>query len=205
MLLTKKRGGIPLELSQYKPRSALVTKTTEILKPRFPVIDAHNHLGSDFGGGWDTKPISILLDLLDEAGVRLYADLDGGWGEDVLQRHLEHFKQPAPERFRVFGGVNWAAWPEHGDGFPEWAAQRLRIQAGWGAEGLKIWKPFGLSVRDHKGSLVSVDDARLDPIWQTAAVRSSCREAIYLRRKPAPAWLRCEGLWSGQPAFCATA
>lgn len=158
-----------MDLSQYRPRSALVTKTTEILKPRFPVIDAHNHLGSDFGGGWDQKPISSLLDVLDEAGVRLYVDLDGGWGEDVLKRHLEHFKQPAPERFCVFGGVNWAAWPEHGDGFPEWAAQRLRVQAGWGAEGLKIWKPFGLHVRDHQGGLVSVDDARLDPIWRTAA------------------------------------
>ena len=42
-------------------------------------------------------------------------------------------------------------------------------QAGRGAEGLKIWKPFGLRVRDQQDELVAVDDARLDPIWATAA------------------------------------
>ena len=34
-----------------------------------------------------------------------------------------------------------------------------------GAQGLKIWKDFGLHVRDQNGSLVRVDDHRLDPLW----------------------------------------
>jgi len=34
---------------------------------------------------------------------------------------------------------------------------------------VKIWKPFGLQVKDHHGNLVGVDDERLDPIWETAA------------------------------------
>jgi predicted TIM-barrel fold metal-dependent hydrolase len=55
-----------------------------------------------------------------------------------------------------------------GDAFPEWAAGRLRVQKEAGAQGLKIWKPFGLHVKDHKGQLVKVDDARLIPIWETA-------------------------------------
>jgi predicted TIM-barrel fold metal-dependent hydrolase len=33
---------------------------------------------------------------------------------------------------------------------------------------VKIWKPFGLQVRDHLNALVPVDDARLDSIWQMA-------------------------------------
>jgi predicted TIM-barrel fold metal-dependent hydrolase len=33
---------------------------------------------------------------------------------------------------------------------------------------LKIWKPFGLHVQDHKGKLVKVDDIRLSPIWEMA-------------------------------------
>ena len=155
-------------LSDYKPRSAMTTKTTRILKPRFKVIDAHNHLGDPFGGGWDKKPVSRLLDNLDEANVQVYVDLDGGWGEDILHRHLDYFKAAAPERFRVFGGVDWSKWADHGSRFPEWAADRLRLQAARGAEGLKIWKPFGLHVKDHLGNLVRVDDERLDPIWSTA-------------------------------------
>jgi predicted TIM-barrel fold metal-dependent hydrolase len=39
----------------------------------------------------------------------------------------------------------------------------------WGAQGLKIWKNFGLKVRDPEGNLVSVDDPRLDPLWGTTA------------------------------------
>jgi predicted TIM-barrel fold metal-dependent hydrolase len=33
---------------------------------------------------------------------------------------------------------------------------------------LKIWKGFGLTVRDHHGDLVKVDDPRLQPLWETA-------------------------------------
>ncbi len=157
-----------LYLKDFRPRPRLVVRETPIVKPRFPVIDAHNHLGEPFGGGWDKRPVPELLDVLDESGVRLLVDLDGGWGEDILNTHLDKFKAAAPDRFRVFGGVDWSAWPEQAGRFPEWAAGRLRQQAARGAEGLKIWKPFGLHVRDQQSQLVVVDDARLDPIWQTA-------------------------------------
>jgi predicted TIM-barrel fold metal-dependent hydrolase len=158
-----------ITLREYRPQARLVTKTTIVAKPRFPVIDAHNHLGQPFGGGWDERPLSELLDRLDEANIATYVDLDGGWGEDILRRHLDYFKQGAPDRFLVFGGVDWQQWPQQGDRFGDWAAGRLREQARWGAEGLKIWKPFGLHVKDPQGQLAAIDDARLDPIWWTAA------------------------------------
>lgn len=156
-------------LKDFKPRPKLVTRATCVEQPRYPVVDAHNHLGEDFGGGWDQKPVSELLDMLDSAGVRLLVDLDGGWGEAILKRHLEHFKAAAPQRFRVFGGVDWNQWDSHGDGFGDWAAERLRVQAGWGAGGVKIWKGLGLTVRDQHGERVAIDNVRLAPIWQTAA------------------------------------
>ena len=157
-----------MELEKFRPRPALVSKITTIRQPCFPVIDVHNHLAEPFGGGWDQKPLEELLATLDAANVRAYVDLDGGWGEEILQRHLDYFKAPAPERFWIFGGVDWEKWPEMGDHFPEWAAGRLRQQARWGAQGLKIWKSFGLHVRDQRGELVKVDDPRLEPIWQMA-------------------------------------
>ncbi len=155
-------------LADFRPRSQLIHRSTQVVKPRFPVIDAHNHLGELFGGGWNKRPISELLDLLDEAGVVAYVDLDGGWGEDILNAHLDHFKAKAPQRFQIFGGVDWSKWASKGVGFSEWAAGRLRIQKERGAQGLKIWKGFGLHVRDHDGELVKVDDPRLIPIWETA-------------------------------------
>lgn len=158
-----------LPLADFRPQSKLVVPTTTITKPRFPVIDAHNHLGETFGGGWINRPVSELLDCLDAAGVVALVDLDGGWGEAILERHLDHFKAAAPERFVHFGGVAWDKWAELGNRFPDWVAQRLHAQARRGAEGLKIWKPFGLHVRDSAGQLVAIDDTRFDPIWATAA------------------------------------
>ena len=133
-----------MELSRYRPQAKLVTSATRVEKPRFPACDAHNHLGETFGGGWDRRPLSELLDLLDEAGIVCLVDLDGGWGEHLLHAHLDHFKQPAPERFQVFGGIDWTQWPEKGNAFPDWAAARLRAQQARGAQGLKIWKNLGL-------------------------------------------------------------
>jgi predicted TIM-barrel fold metal-dependent hydrolase len=158
-----------LPLDQYVPRSKLVLPQTHVERPRFPVIDAHNHFGETFGGGWINRPVSELIDVMDEADVRVIVDLDGGWGETVLERHLDRFRAAHPDRFIHFGGVDWSRWPDHGDGFGEWAAARLHDQVRRGAQGLKIWKPFGLSVRDHRGDLVAVDDRRLDPVWATAA------------------------------------
>lgn len=158
-----------MQLEEYRPRSMLVTKETVIQHPRFPVVDAHNHLAEPFGGGWERKPLSELLDRLDQARVRLYVDLDGGWSEELFHNHLDLFKARAPERFKIFGGVTWSRWPEFGAGFPEWAAGQLSSQKSRGAEGIKIWKNFGLKVKDENGNLVRVNDARLDPVWETAA------------------------------------
>ncbi|HEX7434880.1 MAG TPA: amidohydrolase family protein [Anaerolineaceae bacterium] len=155
-------------LEEFKPKSKLVTRQTRVMVPRFPVVDAHDHLGPEFGGDWLHRPIGELLAVLDEANVRTYVDLDGGWGEEILNTHLDFFKSAAPERFKVFGGVDWSAWQAKGDHFGEWAASRFRAQAARGADGLKIWKPLGLSVRDQHQALVSVDDPRLDPIWAAA-------------------------------------
>ncbi len=157
-----------MELSEFRPRPALVTKETVITKPRFPVFDAHNHCMPGFGGGWDQRPVPALLDVLDEAGVTHLLDLDGMWGEDVLDAHLKHFKEADPERFIIFGGVDWSKWDEHGDRFGEWAAERLRAQVQRGAQGVKAWKNLGLLVKDQRGELVRVSDPRLDPLWQMA-------------------------------------
>jgi predicted TIM-barrel fold metal-dependent hydrolase len=158
-----------MQLEEFRPRSALVAKQSYVERPRFPVIDAHNHLAEPFGGGWDRKPLSQLLDILDQADVYLYVDLDGGWGEEILNSHINYFKASAPNRFKIFGGVDWDQWPAKGKAFPKWAANRLRVQKERGAEGLKIWKGFGLTVRDQHGKLAAVDDPRLDSIWQAAA------------------------------------
>ena len=162
--LSQKRD---LYLGEFKPKAKLVVKETHVEVPRFPVVDAHIHLGPPFGGSWSEQPVERLLEAMDAAHVKAVIDLDGGWGEDILDKHLAHFKEQAPERFVHFGGVDWAQWETQGDSFGEWAAEHFRKQVERGAQGLKIWKPFGLHVKDQRGELVAVDDERLEPLWET--------------------------------------
>jgi len=157
-----------LYLSDFKPHPQLVVKETQINQPKYKVIDAHNHLGEQFGGGWCHRPVDELLEVLDEARVEVLIDLDGGWGELILHARLDKFKAAEPQRFAFFGGVDWLQWIDQGDRFGEWAAKRFRAQVARGAQGLKVWKDFGLRVKDQHGNLVPVDDERLNPLWAEA-------------------------------------
>ncbi len=157
-----------MKLLDFAPHSKLQVKNMNIQKPRFPVIDAHNHINTVFNPS-DKISVGELLANMDEAGVKVFVDLDGGWGEDILQSHLDTYKSAAQDRFLHFGGVDWSQWPDKAGKFGEWAATRLRKQVSWGAQGLKIWKNFGLKICDPEGVLVSLNDPRLDPVWGTAA------------------------------------
>ncbi len=156
-----------LALADFRPRSSLRVARTAVPRPRFPVIDAHNHLGAAFGGDWATRPPGELLPILDEAGVELVVDLDGGQG-DALSREIDRWQAPRPDRFAVFAGLDYASWASDA-AFGQTEAERLRDSARRGARGLKVWKLLGLRARDVDGRLVAVDDPRLDPLWATAA------------------------------------
>lgn len=155
-----------MELKNYRPKPSLVVRRSEVNAPRYPIIDAHNHLAF---GGWDKRPIQELLDQMNRLQVAGFVDLDGGWGEEILYRHLDLLKSADARRFRVFGGFDWQQWPARGDEFIPWALERMREQARRGADGFKVWKDLGLRVRDHTGALVAVDDPRLDVLWVEAA------------------------------------
>lgn len=156
-----------IALADYRPRTALRLPRHDVLRPRFPAIDAHNHLGSDFGGDWSGRSADDLLSTLDEAGVEALIDLDGGFG-DPLSREIERWQAPAPGRLVVFAGLDYDGWASD-PGFGESEARRLHDSAARGARGLKVWKLLGLRARDPAGRLVAVDDERLDPLWSTAA------------------------------------
>lgn len=156
-----------LRLTDFQPRASLRIPTHEVDRPRFPAIDAHNHLGPVFGGDWSTRPSDELIATLDEAGVETLVDLDGGQGAD-LSRAIERWPSAHPDRVVVFAGLDYPTWASD-PAFGETEAQRLRDSAARGARGLKVWKLLGLRARDPGGRLIAVDDVRLDPLWATAA------------------------------------
>ncbi len=159
--------GDALRLADFRPRSSLRVPAHEVRRPKFPVVDAHNHLGTAFGGDWAVRPPRELIATLDEAGIETIVDLDGGQG-DALSAEIERWQAAYPGRVAVFAGLDYEAWGRDLR-FGEAEADRLRDSAARGACGLKIWKLLGLRARDPEGRLVAVDDPRLDPLWAAAA------------------------------------
>ena len=156
-----------MHLADYRPRSRLRVPISSIEQPRFGVVDAHNHLGPEFSRGWGARPVGEVLAAMDEAGVEIVVDLDGGQGA-LLEEHLHRYQRPYPDRFLVFAGLAYEEWASH-PSFGAMEARRLEQAVDRGARGLKVWKTLGLVARDEAGDRVPVDDARLDPLWETAA------------------------------------
>jgi predicted TIM-barrel fold metal-dependent hydrolase len=156
-----------LRLADYRPRPTLRVPVHEVRLPRYPVVDAHNHLGSAFGGDLATRPPAELITTLDTAGVEMIVDLDGGQG-DALSAEINRWQTAYPDRVAVFAGLDYEAWAADSS-FGETEAGRLQDSAARGARGLKVWKLLGLRARDSAGRLVAVDDPRLDPLWAAAA------------------------------------
>jgi predicted TIM-barrel fold metal-dependent hydrolase len=147
------------------PKPMLVVESHEILRPRFRAIDAHNHLGRSFGGEWAKRSTQELKDVLDESGIEAVVNLDGGFADDFY-RELDKWSALS-DRVLVFTGVGWTRLaPSNNLG--ELAAAELEQSVKAGARGLKVWKDFGLQVRNASGKLLTVDTPRLDPLWAKA-------------------------------------
>ena len=156
-----------MRLNDYRPVNQLRLPAQRIEKPRFGVVDAHNHLGEVFSYGWSKRPVAEVVAAMDEAGVETVVDLDGGQGEYFSEHHAK-YAGTYPERFAHVSQLAYDEWAERAD-FGRMEAERFEDAVRRGAVGVKAWKPLGLRARDPDGRLVPVDDPRLDPLWATAA------------------------------------
>ena len=154
-----------LKVRDWQPRSMLITKTTDVPRPAFPVVDVHNHLG---GGKATLTPDRVkgYLAEMDAAGVRAVVNLDGGWGPR-LKETIAALDAAHPGRFLTYALIDFAGIDD-----PSWSdreAARLAESFEAGAKGLKFHKTLGLGARYRDGRLVPVDDPKLDPIWEVCA------------------------------------
>lgn len=145
-----------LKLLDWKPVSQMVVKETKIMKPKFPVIDIHNHLR-------DLDKTEHYLKEMDEAGVWICIGLDGLSKGDFYKKHLEVSHRVSKERFHIYFSPDFSKIDE--PNFGEKEAKKLEEAVKMGIRGLKIFKSLGLEFKDKSGKLIRVDDPRIDPIW----------------------------------------
>jgi predicted TIM-barrel fold metal-dependent hydrolase len=145
-----------LKLIDWKPVSQLRVKQTEVLKPKYPVIDIHNHLR-------DLENFENYLQEMDKAGVWQCVSLNGASKGDLYKTHLAAAGKVSKYRFIMF------FYPDFGNidatDYGKKEAEKLEQAVKMGCKGLKIYKQLGLNHQDKSGKLIRVDDPRLDPIW----------------------------------------
>lgn len=151
------RAEVDLKLSDFHPRSMLRAPAHEIKRPKFPVIDYHNHL--------DAQEPDKVLKIMDECGIERVVNITMQTGEAALQM-IQKFHTAAPDRFSTYGWMDWGDLQS--PTFFERSVERLEQLVGKGACGLKIWKDLGTVVRDADGSLLRIDDQRLAPLFEKA-------------------------------------
>ncbi|MEP3389134.1 MAG: amidohydrolase family protein [Reichenbachiella sp.] len=145
-----------LKLVDWDPKSQLVVHETKILKPKYPVIDIHNHLGK-------LENTEHYLEEMDKAGVWMTVSLDGLSKDNQYKEHLKKSQRVSAERLLVFFRPDFERIDE-----PNWGqneAKKLEKAVKEGIRGIKISKRLGLGFRDESGELIKVDDPRIDPFW----------------------------------------
>ena len=145
-----------LRLRDWEPKSRLVVKETQVIRPKYPVIDIHNHLR-------DLTKISQYMEEMDKAGVWICIGLDGTSENDAYKEALKAFSNVSKDRFYLFFAPDFNKIDEPDFGKKE--AQKLEQAVKMGVRGLQIYKALGLTIRDKNGKLVAIDDPRIDPIW----------------------------------------
>lgn len=148
---------VDLRLRDWQPKSQMVVSETEVIKPKFPVIDVHNHLR-------DLDKAAEYLEEMDKAGVWAVVSLDGRSEGDFYKEHLAA-SHAVSDRFIIFFRPDFSRIDE--PGFGEREAQKLEEAVRMGVRGVKISKALGLGHRDQNGELIRIDDPRIDPIWAT--------------------------------------
>jgi predicted TIM-barrel fold metal-dependent hydrolase len=142
-------------LKPYDPVPSLVTRVTEVRRAKFPATDIHAHWSAS------VEPAALLA-AMDDLGVERAVNLSGGFGPQ-LERMLARYHGAAPGRLAIFGNVDFARIDE--PTFAADAVAMLERGKAQGMAGLKIFKTLGLTIKDRSGTVVPIDDPRLDPIW----------------------------------------
>ena len=170
------RSRAALRLGDFEPRSMLRLPETRVQTARFPAIDFHCHLSwSAVGVGAEPygermnvlAPVTSILEVMDRRNVAAMVNLTGGVAEGLVSV-IAALDQAHPGRFLTFTEPSWNAFPR--SDFPSFQAEPIEKAQRMGAKGLKLTKNLGLYLRERitEGPLVTVDDPRFDPMWETA-------------------------------------
>ena len=148
-------------IEEYEPKSTLVVPEHKIDRAKFPFIDIHSHHGNP-----TPEEVDRLVREMDTINLQVMVNLSGGTG-DRLKHTVEVMKGRYPKRFVVFANMEYSDLDK--PGFSERVTERLEQDVKNGAQGLKIFKDFGMELHYANGQRVHVDDPAFSPVFEKCA------------------------------------
>jgi predicted TIM-barrel fold metal-dependent hydrolase len=153
--------GQTISIEEYSPRSLLVVPEHRVTRAKYPFIDIHNHQR-----GGSAEQVDRLVKDMDGLNLRIMVNLSGGYG-DRFKQTVQALKSRYPDRFAVFANIDFSGIDE--PDYAKRAAAQFEADVRGGAQGLKIFKNFGMDLKDGKGQRIHVDDPRFDLLFETCA------------------------------------
>ncbi|HBN84877.1 MAG TPA: amidohydrolase [Clostridiales bacterium] len=151
----------------YIPHTTLRAPSTRIEKAKFPVFEAHAHLGKlVIGDNYDTLyDLDNTVDTLKSFGIKRMINLDGFWG-DELDRMLAKTQKYNDDFIVTFGTVDVSRLDD--PDFESYVYRTLKESKAKGIKGVKVWKNISLYLKDKNGKKIPFDDPRIDCIFKAA-------------------------------------
>jgi uncharacterized protein len=149
-----------MSIEDYKPKSTLVVPQHPVTRARYPFIDVHNHQNSQM----PVAQLDKLVKDMDGLNLQVMVNLSGGYG-DGLEKGVANMKGHYKNRFVVFANIDFTNIDD--PGYNKRSAVQLERDVHNGAQGLKIFKNFGMDLKDTKGQRIHVDDPRFDDVFET--------------------------------------
>lgn len=159
--------GREIVLSDFDPKPSLIVDRKQILKSKYPVIDVHFHLASDFRTEMDKKALApeALIKSMDSVGVKTIVNMDG----IDIDKDIVIYGKKYPDRIINF------AYPSLNSNElinNETLADLPNVVKDFVARGVmgigELAKYLGLTIKDVSGKVIPIDDSRLDPFWAKA-------------------------------------
>lgn len=150
-----------MSIEEYDPKSTLVVPEHPVKRAKYPFIDVHNHQG-----GLTPESVDKLVADMDGINLRIMVNLSGGYGER-LKENVAILKSRYKDRFVVFANMDFSGIDD--PDYPQKVANQLEQDLKNGAQGLKIFKNFGMDLKDTKGQRIHVDDPRFEKVWEVCA------------------------------------
>ena len=162
----------------YDPPSSLVVPQHSLTNAKYPFIDVHNHQ-------WDMSKENLaeVINYMDKLNMAVMVNLSGRGFTKVetepgkfeyrmkdsqfLKESIKNVSELNPGKFIIFTNIDFYGFGE--EGWIERILRELEDDVKSGANGLKIYKNLGLTLKGKNGNRVPTDDIRLDPIWQKCA------------------------------------